>query len=232
MHVSVGGELDYESRLIGPGNIIYRVVDQQVVHLKNPDAKASYLDGVKNILFRLHLGDYAGYGLKIISFLLGLISCFVILSGVMIWLVARDKNHIPERRRRFNEGVVRYYLAICLSMYPVTALAFILVKIWQPAGMAFLYRTYFISWLLFSLFFIWRKDNAFTNKYTLLLGSLLGILVPVINGLATGSWLWDTYREGNLHVFMVDFIWILLSVTTFLVYLRLFQSFKLWKGWS
>lgn len=224
MHVSVGGELDYKSRLTGPGNIIYRVVDQQAVHLKNPDVpdvKASYLDGVKNILFRLHLGDYAGYALKIISFLLGLISCFVILSGVMIWLVARDKTHIPEKRRRFNEGVVRYYLAICLSMYPVTGLAFILVKIWQPAGMTFIYYTYFISWLLFSIFFILRKNNGITNRHTLLSGSILGILVPLSNGLATGDWLWETYGDGNTHVFMVDFIWILLSATTFLVYLKL-----------
>jgi uncharacterized iron-regulated membrane protein len=232
MHVSVGGAMKYESRLNGPGNIIYRVADGEVVHLKDPVMEASYLDGVKNMLLRLHFGDYAGYGLKAVSLLLGLISCFVILSGVMIWLVARDKKHIPEKRRRFNAGVVRYYLAICLSLYPVTALAFILVKLWRPAGMAFLYRTYFISWLLFSIFFILRKDNSITNKYTLLSGSILGILVPLINGLATGNWLWKTYREGNLHVFMVDFIWILLSVTTFLVYLRFFQSFKLWKGWS
>jgi hypothetical protein len=221
MHVSVGGELVYRSRLNGPGNIIYRVADGEVVHLEDPVMEASYLDGVKNMLLRLHFGDYAGYGLKVASFLLGLISCFVILSGVMIWLVARDKNHIPEKRRRFNEGVVRYYLAICLSMYPVTALAFILVKIWQPAGMTFLYCAYFISWLLFSIFFILRKNNSITNKYTLLSGSILGILIPLVNGLATGDWLWKTYSEGNTHVFMVDLIWILLSVATFLVYLKL-----------
>ncbi|NJB72699.1 hypothetical protein GGR42_003190 [Saonia flava] len=226
MHLSISGNMDYTSKFNGLGYVIYKVADQSIVQQKKPLKTSSYLDGVKNTLYRLHLGDYAGYGLKIISFILGLISCFVIISGVMIWLVARNKKHIPEKRRRFNENVVRYYLAICLSMYPITALAFILVKFNPSGGMPFIYRTYFISWLLLSTFFIVKNDNNFTNKYTLLSGSILGLLVPITNGYVTGNWIWTSYTQGFSQILFVDVFWIVLSLMGLLVIIKLNKNEK------
>src|SRR5690606_20082739 len=118
MHVALSGYLGHGTKLNGLGYRIHRVSDGSIVEERAPMANASYLDGVKNMLFRLHFGDYAGYGLRVISFILGLLSCFVILSGVMIWLVARDKKNIPEKRRKFNHQVANIYMAVCLGMYP------------------------------------------------------------------------------------------------------------------
>lgn len=221
MHISIEGSLDYKEKFNGIGTIIYKAKDGSIVSKKEPILKISYLDGVKNVLYRLHFGDYGGLALKIISFLMGLIGCFVILSGVMIWLAARNKKNIPEKKRRFNENVVRYYLAICLSMYPITALSFILVKFFQPAGMVFIYRTYFIGWLFLSIFFIFKKDNYFTNKHTLLSGSILGLLIPVSNGLVTGNWIWKSYSEGHSQILFIDLFWVLLSCAGFMVIIKL-----------
>lgn len=213
MHLSISGNLDYRSKFNGIGNIIYKVADNSVVHLKDPLKSNSYLDGVKNILFRLHLGDYAGLGLRVVSFALGLISCFVIISGIMIWLVARNKKHVPEKKRRFNERVVHYYLAICLSMYPITALEFILVKIFQPhVGNTFIYSTYFLGWLLLTFFLILKKDNGYATRLTLIGGSVLGLLIPIVNGLVTGNWFWRTYYEGSSQIFFIDLLWIIISL--------------------
>ncbi len=213
MHLSITGNLNYRRKFNGVGNIVYKIADNSIVHLKNPLKSTTYLDGVKNVLFRLHLGDYAGLGLRIISFILGLISCYVIISGIMIWLVARNKKQLPEKKRRFNENVVRYYLAICLSMYPITALEFILVKIFQPnEGKVFIFSTYFIGWLLLTIFLIVRKNNGFTNKITLLIGSVLGLLVPVTNGLVTGNWIWTSYSEGSAQILFIDVLWIMISL--------------------
>lgn len=221
MHISIEGALDYKEKFNGIGNIIYKVKDGSIVSKKDPTFKSSYLDGVKNVLYRLHYGDYGGLALKIISFILGLIGCFVIISGILIWLVARDKKNIPEKKRRFNENVVRYYLAICLSMYPITALSFIMVKLYQPAGMAFIYKIYFIGWLLISIFFIIKNNNYFTNKYTLLSGSILGLLIPVSNGFTSGNWIWKSYSEGYSQILFIDLFWILLSCVGFMVVLKL-----------
>lgn len=221
MHVLVQGEIAVDKKFTGIGKIVYNVANDKVVLKKDPNTETTYLDVTKNVLYRIHFGDYGGYGLKIISFVLGIISCFVIISGVMIWLVARDKKNMPEKKRRFNEAVVRYYLAICLSMYPVTALTFIIAKICYPLGQENLYSVYFISWLILSLFFILKKNNDFTNRFCLLSGSILGFLIPITNGLKSGNWFWISFSKHQFQLFFVDVFWIILATTT------LYVSFKL-----
>lgn len=215
MHVLVEGEMLYDKKFTAIGKILYNVADGKVIAKKDPVTQNTYLDGVKNVLFRIHYGDYGGYLLKIISFILGLITCFVIISGVMIWLTARDKKNLPEKKRKFNENVVSIYLSICLSMYPITALAFIASKVFYPLTMTEIYSIYFISWLLLSIYFILAKNNYFINKYSLISGSVLGICIPIANGICTGQWFWKSFMQNQFQVFFIDFFWIVLSSFTF-----------------
>lgn len=220
MHVLVEGEIKYDKKFTGIGKVIYKVSNKKIIARKDPVTQNTYLDGVKNILFRIHYGDYGGYALKIISFTLGLITCFVILSGVMIWLVARDKKNMPEKKRRFNESVVCIYLAICLSMYPITGLAFIASKVFHPLSQTDLYYIYFIGWLLLAVFFILKRNNNFTNRYTLISGSIIGFLIPITNGIVTGNWFWISFGQNQFQVFFIDAFWIVLaSITLFVAFL-------------
>ncbi|MEL1241175.1 PepSY-associated TM helix domain-containing protein [Flavobacterium flavipallidum] len=221
MHLLVEGEAAYDKKFTGIGKIIYKVASGEIVFKKDPYASSSYLDSVKNVLYRIHFGDYGGYGLKILSFILGILSCFVIISGVMIWLVARDKKNMPEKKRRFNETVVRFYLAICLSMFPVTALSFIIAKLYYPLAQNTTYTVFFISWLLLSIFFILKKNNHFTNQFCLFSGSILGFLIPVVNGIKTGNWFWISYTNNHFQMFFVDVFWIILSA------ISLYAAYKL-----
>ncbi|QDO92564.1 PepSY domain-containing protein [Formosa sediminum] len=221
MHVLIEGHLKYKTKYNATGEAIYNVSTDALIHEKNPYQEATYLDGVKNVLYRIHYGDYGGIALKLVSFLLGIISCLVIISGVMIWGVARNKKTISEKKRRFNEWLVRIYLAICLSMYPTTALSFIAVKLNAPASMSFIYSFYFISWLVFTVFYILKKDNYFTNKNTLLLGSIFGFLIPIANGVSTNNWIWMSFKNQNFQLFFVDLFWVILSALTLYVYFKL-----------
>ena len=214
MHLSISGHLAHATKLNGLGHRTYRISDGSIVEEQIPVTNDSYLDGVKNMMFRLHFGDYAGYGLRVISFIMGLVSCFVILSGVMIWLVARDKKNIPEKRRKFNYQVANIYMAVCLSMYPVTAFEFIIVKLADHVDMTFLYTTYFPLWLAVSLFFLFKRNIGFTNKWTLITGGFLGFLVPVANGFASGNWIWNTISNGQQHILLVDLLWLALGAVS------------------
>jgi uncharacterized iron-regulated membrane protein len=211
MHVLVEGELLSHKKFTGIGKVIYRVADGKEIAKKDPIVQTSYLDVVKNVLYRIHFGDYGGYALKIVSFILGIITCFVIISGVMIWLVARQKNNMPEKKRRFNAAVVRIYLAICLSMYPITALAFIGSKIFYPLSQSNLYALYFGGWLLLTIFFIIKKNDTFTNKFCLISGSILGFLIPVTNGIVSGDWFWNSFMQNKFQIFFIDVFWIFLA---------------------
>ncbi len=221
MHVTVIGETTAKAKLNGLGSVTYNIATNKVIKTTNPYHKTSYLDTVKNVLYRLHYGDYGGYGLKFISFILGLISCFVIISGVLLWQVARNNKTVSEQKRKFNKGLVNIYLAICLSMYPITAATFIAIKIWQPTGKEFLYPFYFIGWLVLSIFYIVKNNLSFTNRNTLLLGSILGFLIPISNGVFSNNWIWHTYANQQYDLVLVDMLWIVLSIVSFYVWLVL-----------
>lgn len=226
MHVKVTGQPKYNDKfLAGEGYITYRALDNKVVDQKDPyAASTSYVDGSSSILQRLHYGDYGGYGLKIIYFILGLVTCFVIISGVLIWLVARDKKNIPEYKRRFNIWLVRIYMAICLSMYPITAVTFIIVKClngYEIDKKTLIYSVFFWGWLVLSTLFIIKGDNYFTNKVSLISGSILGFLVPISNGIMTGNWPWVTWQKGYIQIFVMDVFWIVLSLTALAIVFKL-----------
>ncbi|WP_444660175.1 PepSY-associated TM helix domain-containing protein [Flavobacterium columnare] len=226
MYLTIGGQLSANQKFTGNGELVYKVATGKVVKEKDPYTQTTYLDGVKNVLFRIHFGDYGGYALKIISFVLGIITCFVIISGVMIWLVARDKKNIPEKKRRFNRRVVRIYLAVCLSMYPITALTFIVCKLFYPLGQSGIYTFYFVGWLLLTVFFIVKRNDAFTNKYCLLSGSILGFLIPIANGIVSGNWFWNSFINNRIHLFFVDVFWIVLASISLYVGIKLNKKDK------
>lgn len=213
MHIVLMGESDYKTQFAGNGMITYRVADGEIVQHKSAEGESTYLDKVKSVIYRLHFGDYGGYPLKIIYFVLGLMGCVVILSGILIWLVARDKNNVPRHKQIFNFWATNVFVAACLSLLPVTALSFIAVKAGGEAvNMGFIYRIYFWSWLVLSAYYIVRRNLRRTNTETLLLGSFLGLLVPVANGVFSGNWIWHTYQIGAHDILLVDLLWISLSI--------------------
>lgn len=220
MQVLAEGTIPRSEDFTSVGKVMINVADGKILEQHSPYEPTRYIDNAFNVLYRIHYGDYGGYGLRIFSFLMGLAGCFVILSGVMIWLTARNKKNVPETKRRFNERVVRVYLAICLSMFPVTALSFVAVKLRGSSGMEFLYTFYFLAWLAFSVFFILKKDNAFTNRSSLLLGGVLGLAVPVVNGVMTGDWFWLMVSGDGFRSFFVDVLWIVLAVSAFFALYR------------
>lgn len=224
MHVQVGGSPRFEKELIGAGFVTYRASDAMEVDSKDP-YDVSYVQGANDILRRLHYGDYGGYGMKIIYLVLGFISCFVIISGVLIWLVARDKKNVPAYKRRFNSWLVRIYLALCLGLFPVTAFTFIAVKLSSNFELAdrraFINETFFWSWLVVSFLLILKKDHYSINKLCLISGGILSLLIPLANGYVSGNWVWVSIAKGYSQLAVVDLFWLVIGVISLLVVTKL-----------
>lgn len=225
MHVKVAGHPFYDRKLIGSGHMTFHALSGELVDHKDPYGGTSYIEGAILTMDRLHFGDFGGYGMKLIYLVLGLISCFVIISGVMIWLVARDKKFVDPLKRKFNAWLVHVYLAVCLSLYPVSAFTFIAVK-WLGDGVtdnrrAFIYDWFFWPWLLLSVGLLIKRDNRFTTRWCLILGCALGLLVPVVNGWVSGNWMWVSIQKGFGQIFVVDMFWLMLSVTSFFVLMKM-----------
>lgn len=230
MKVAILGHPTYDKALTGQGRMIFDVATGEKVYENSP-FDATYIDTTNGLIDRLHFGDFGGLGLRIVYFILGLISCFVIISGILIWLVARDKKHVEKKKRKFNSWMGHIFLSTCLGMYPAIAFTFVAVKLFvhefDASRMTSIYHIFFYSWLALIIILTLKRDNYFTNKASLVLGSILGIMVPIVNGFVSGNWLWKTFAEGHYDIFFIDAFWLVLSIITLIIAIKLKRKTKL-----
>ena len=226
MKVDVSGSEHISERFLGQGSVLFDAKTGKEKMVQKP-GEMSYYDNVWSSVRRLHyaqfgeIGTFNTYLLKVVYFLMAFLTCFVIISGVLIWLEARNKKNITEKKKRYNTRVGSIYLAFCLSMLPVTATSFIVSKL-LPASLAesresILNSTFFLGWLVLSILLSLKKDKNFTNKFTLLSGGLLGVLIPVVNGVSSGNWFWRTWSNGEYGILSVDLVWLCSGIICLLI---------------
>jgi uncharacterized iron-regulated membrane protein len=236
MQVSLETKPNPDANFAGSGFVTVNIVNGKVLEQKSPDTGGNYIDGVKSLVYHLHFGDFGGKPLRIVFFLLGLMGCAVIISGIMIWLVARDKVATELRKRKFNFWAANFFLAACLSMLPVTAFTFIMVKMLDHVNQSVIYKTYFYSWLALGVYLMILRSLPRMNRHTLLLSAVLCFGVPVANGVASGLWIWNTWQQGTSDIFFVDALFLVLAGSCAYAYTRVnadakpFQVLSLRKG--
>lgn len=218
MYVVVEVEPHYNKSFAGSGILAIQVLGDNVLEEKSIYTDVTYINRVRSLIYRLHFGDFGGYPVKALYFVLGVMGCLVIISGILVWLVARDKNNVIPRKRKFNFWTANVFLALCLSMLPVTAITFIAIKLSPTVDQQFIYRVYFWSWLLFAAYYIVRKNLNRTNREALFIGAISGLLVPIVNGVKTGNWFFNNFINGKLDLFIVDFLWLLLGLISLIAY--------------
>ena len=221
MYVVIEVEPHYNKMFAGSGLLAIQVFDNKVLEEKSIYEDVTYINRIQSLIYRLHLADFGGYPVKTIYFVLGVMGCLVIISGILIWLVARDKNNVIPRKRKFNFWTANIFLAVCLSMLPVTAITFIAVKLSSTVNQSFIYNVYFWSWLIFSIYYIFRKNLNRTNRESLLVGAVAAFLVPIVNGIKTGSWFYNNFFNGKIDLFVVDFLWLILGLLSFIALFKI-----------
>ena len=221
MHVVIQGKPHNEVQMNGLGELIYRVRDQKIISERTPAAAPGYVNTIRGTIYHLHFGDYGGRPLRVMYFVLGVLGCVVINSGVMIWLVARDKKNIPERKRKFNFWIANIYIASSLSMLPVTAITMIALLFLNKPGQSDIYHWFFYSWLSLSVYFLVRRNLALTNRQTTLLSAILCLLLPVLNGIIRNNWFWKTYQRGAYDILFIDMLFTCLAIVSAIIYWKI-----------
>lgn len=221
MHIIITSKVPGNIRFSGAGKIIYRVHDDKILLEKSALTNSSYVDKVRNFIFHLHFGDFGGKPLRVMFFLLGITGCIVINSGVMIWLVARDKNSVPNYKRKFNFWTANVFLSASLSMLPVTAFTMSAILFIPNPGQAEIYNWYFYSWLILGIYFIVRKNLSLINKQSFLLSSITCLLVPILNGIVRNNWIWSTFSKQQFDILFVDLLFLILGVVCWIIYRKL-----------
>lgn len=220
MQVSMESKPDPRESFTGSGYVSVDVASGKVLEQKSPSAGGNYIDTVKSLIYHLHFGDFGGKPLRIVFFLLGLMGCAVILSGIMIWLVARDKVSTEVRKRKFNFWASNLFLSACLSMLPVTAFTFIMLKTLSHVDQSVIYNVYFYSWLVLGVYLMVLRNLTLMNRQTLLLSAVLCLGVPLANGFSTGLWMWNMWPQGAFDIFFIDALFLMLSGCSAFAYLK------------
>lgn len=222
------GELKDNKRFIGTGRIVFDAYSGTIEAKKKP-YDSVYSEDIQRVIGRLHFADFGGIPMKIVYFILSLITCFVIVTGVLIYVEARNKKSYTLKQRLYTTKVGHIYMAICLSMLPLTALSFLFVKLTNTYfndKQTAIYSFYFIVWLLVILFFRFKRDNYYTNKVSLLFGAIFGFLIPICSGIISGNWIWKTYNQGQFDILLVDILWIFIATVSLLCYIKIKPKVK------
>ena len=203
--------LDSHTGLTSSGRITMRMADGVII----PEAslmpyEMQYTQLVIYLISKLHFANFGGLVIKIVYFVLAMITCFMIISGVLIWRVARDTAAYSLKQRLFHHKVTKAYLAICLSLFPAFAILFIINKC-LPMTLGnridAVNLIFFGSWLALTVWGLFWNSYARQNKNYLMLGGLLSLGVPLANGLRTGDWFWQTWQSLP-RVAYVDIFWL------------------------
>ncbi|MEM6770830.1 MAG: PepSY-associated TM helix domain-containing protein, partial [Bacteroidota bacterium] len=210
---------DDERTITGRAEVVYRVATEEVVFETGP-GNATYADSVIATIGRLHFATYGGLGLKVMYFILALLTCFMIMGGVLLWQAARDKRSYTDKERRFHHRVTKANLAVCLGLIPAVPVIFLLNKL-IPMDMAgrttYVEVGFFVGWLLLIIAGLRWDQYRRINRNYLIVGGFLSLAVPVVNGLVTGDWVWSTLLGDLPYVGGVDLFWIGVGVISLLI---------------
>lgn len=223
-HVGITLKHETSKNFFNSAEVAYRLSDGQKIYEQTLEENPPYAVAVMDTIAKLHFGNYGGYFLKILYFLLALLTCLVIISGVMVWLKAREKNKKYLPKRKFNTNVGAIYLGSCLGLYPAIALMFILTKTF-PENMAHRFdwiRWLFLAfWMGYTVYSYIIKDYFKINKHALILAGAMGVLIPILNGVHSGLWLWKSFPMGYSDSFFVDLAWLVCGGITLYIGLTL-----------
>lgn len=199
----------------GDGTITISLHDGKTLLALWPNNKG-YAQSVLPGIARLHFATFGGITLKIIYAVLSLFTCFVIISGVLLWKEARNKKNYTDKQKRFHQRVTISYLAICFGLFPAVAVLFSAELLVPDIAEHILYvkTAFFGSWLLFTIVGLFLKNEGKVTQLYLLLGGISSLAVPLANGIMTGDWLWATLAKANYYVAGTDLFWLLTGLVS------------------
>jgi len=216
-------QIDDEKGINAPGTLSMKMRDGIIMEEYSvlPYNKA-YSNAVTDYIFKLHFATFGGTPVKILYFILSMITCFMVISGVLIWRTARDNKRYTLKQRLFHHRVTKWYLAICLSLFPAFAILFLANKV-VPIDMdgrtSIVNTIFFLSWLALTIMGIFWNKYAQQNRNYLIIGGFLALLVPLANGIVTGGWIWNMWSTYS-WVAYIDLFWIGAGLTA--LYLSFF----------
>lgn len=189
------------------GYISFRLLDGTRLYSSMPEVDKKFTHKIIEAVMHLHFGTFGGVWLKILYFILSLFTCFMLISGVLLWKEARNNRQYTFEQKRFHHRVTIVCLAVCLSLFPAIAVLFAAERLvgTGEGHVSTVNTIFFGSWAILTLVGIWLNEEAKLTYFNAGALALLSLAVPVVNGLTTSDWFWQTRVT---QVWVTDVCWL------------------------
>lgn len=189
------------------GYIGYRLADGTQLYSSMPEIDKKFTHKIIEAVMHLHFGTFGGVWLKILYFILSLFTCFMLISGVLLWKEARNNRQYTLEQKWFHHRVTLVFLAVCLSLFPAIAALFAAERLVEPGEghVSTVNMIFFGSWAVLTLAGICLKEEAKITRLYVGVLAFLSLAVPVVNGLKTSDWFWQT---PITQVWVTDVCWL------------------------
>ena len=188
------------------------VKDGEVLY-KTLDNYDNDVRGGLDVIANLHFGSFAGYGLKLVFFVLAIGTCYIILTGNLMWLAKRAKN---KRQSKAGLHLVRAMTTgIFLGAMLATALGFASARLLPET---FAERSFTIE-LIWFITLLLSLALAFSSKKQQALSVLLlrasaavMLLVPVLDWTLASQNILNLLSQGRYDVLLVESILVIFAL--------------------
>ncbi len=204
---------DYKG-LTGDGLITYSLKSGEILFENLPYQK-TYSQSAYPLMIKLHYATFGGIFMKVIYFFLALVTCYVITSGTLLWQAARDNKKYTDKQRSFHFRITKVYLSLTLGLITAIGLFFWvnkLVPIDVAERITYTKGIFFTGWLLIFIAGLIPKSFRKITQFNLVLLAILALGIPILNGVITGDWIWNTLKTQQYYVAYVDLIWIIIAI--------------------
>ncbi len=179
------------------------------------------------VIASLHFGDFAGYSLRILFFILGIGTCYIILTGNLMWLQKRA-NLRSEKQNKFGLRLVKAMTTGgFIGTIFATAVGFICARV-LPIDMlnrsdviGQIFFTCLALSLIISLFI--KAQKQFSAIFLKITAVALAI-IPVLDWLMLPKRIVVMFNFGHFDVLIVEAMLLVLALCCWLISSKLFSS--------
>ncbi|KGJ97404.1 PepSY-associated TM helix domain-containing protein [Colwellia psychrerythraea] len=179
------------------------------------------------VIASLHFGDFAGYSLRILFFVLGIGTCYIILTGNLMWLQKRVSLR-SEKQNKFGIQLVKAMTTGgFIGTIFATAVGFICARL-LPVDLldrSDLIGQIFFACLVASLVLsLAIKAQQQFAKIFLKVTAIALALIPVLDWLMLPQKIIVMFKVGHFDVLIVEVMLLSLALCCWLVSSKLFSS--------
>ncbi|WP_153110219.1 PepSY-associated TM helix domain-containing protein [Propionivibrio limicola] len=176
--------------------------------LETPTTQApSFTRSIWNVLTTVHEGRFATAMVRWLLFLCGVLGSAMVASGLVLWVVSRQKERQALGRAPLGHRFVEIMNVGAVSGLLLAIAAFFWANRLIPAALenrsALEIQTFFVIWgLAFVHALLRRHKQAWVEQLSA--GAAMFVLIPMLNGLTGGAHLGRSLLQGHWQVASFD----------------------------